>query len=451
MAEGDMASDRQLRESDIGHRLGRLPLASHVPGSCRALSGPERRRTGQYSPVDDERRPLLATRRGLRSLVDWRHLLQLLDVLCHERERLETRRHVVHPQRRCFVARSSLAHNDPACRLGRRCVPDGNDLPRVLRKCVASRRSRVRINERRRRELDAGSFPAKLQGAILTCPTANFCIVAGLGSAAPTHAATSIFVTRDGGDQWSRAVLIPGAAYADAITCPSSTGCVVLSANFYTNELELLSTTDGGITWTERRVTGAPAPPDSAVDSVDEPVSLACTSSASCLVAGGPAEGINSGTVFAAPFVLATTDGGSKWRREAAPPGVGAVLGFACGSPISCVAVGSTLVESNNFVDPGRGEAEWTNDGGRRWEGAGSRSRSADWETESRAGRRPRASRRTGNRQAAISRWRRHPEEPLGQVVSCPGTTRYLGPSRARPLVCAFQWASTSCPARVEA
>ena len=102
-----------------------------------------------------------------------------------------------------------------------------------------------------------GSFPAKLQGAILTCPTANFCIVAGLGSAAPTHAATSIFVTRDGGDQWSRAVLIPGAAYADAITCPSSTGCVVLSANFYTNELELLSTTDGGITWTERRVTGA--------------------------------------------------------------------------------------------------------------------------------------------------------------------------------------------------
>ena len=46
------------------------------------------------------------------------------------------------------------------------------------------------------------------------------------------------------------------------------------------------------------------------------------------------------------------------------------MLGFACGSPISCVAVGSTLVESNNFVDPGRGEAEWTNDGGRRWEGA---------------------------------------------------------------------------------
>ena len=34
----------------------------------------------------------------------------------------------------------------------------------VLRKCVASRRSRVRINERRRRELDAGVVPRKAAG-----------------------------------------------------------------------------------------------------------------------------------------------------------------------------------------------------------------------------------------------------------------------------------------------
>ncbi len=162
----------------------------------------------------------------------------------------------------------------------------------------------------------------------IACPSISVCYAVGDNE----DDTSFILATTDGGATWTSEVVPAGVIALNSIACPSTSACMAAGDDLsdgggYYSDGVILSTTDGGNSWSSTAETG--------VENLD---SVACITLTECFVGGA------SSTRSA---IFSTTDGGSTWTSQTFPGG--ALSGIACFSADDCTAVGggSILATSN--------------------------------------------------------------------------------------------------------
>ncbi len=166
------------------------------------------------------------------------------------------------------------------------------------------------------------SSPTTKQLSSVACPSATVCYaVGGMGTIVATKAAAS--------GAWG-ARTSHTTALLTSMACPSVTVCYAvgtdnpLSATMAT----ILTTSDGGTTWTPRTFTAKSGGPAALL-------SIACPSVKTCYAVGA-----DNPLTPTKSFIVATADGGKTWtqRSMAMPPNL---TGVSCPTQTTCYAVGS--------------------------------------------------------------------------------------------------------------
>jgi photosystem II stability/assembly factor-like uncharacterized protein len=179
----------------------------------------------------------------------------------------------------------------------------------------------------------SGASPGGLQD--LTCPTARACYLgSATGGGLPSNVA---YRSTDGGATWQEIKLPSGLFQDTPFSCFNATSCMVgAEAGFGSGvggsnvPQVLLSTTDGGATWTSRHV---PMPPITGTDAaLNQAISglqghldqVFCFSATTCVVFGttptGEPEGGSNGTNFVSETVaMRTDDSGVTWTSHIFP------------------------------------------------------------------------------------------------------------------------------------
>jgi len=197
----------------------------------------------------------------------------------------------------------------------------------------------------------------------LTCPSARVCyLISSSLSGLPPNA---LYRSSDGGGTWLPMKLPPGVFLDTSLSCFSANGCIVGAEAGFGSGLDgvaqlLLTTRDGGVSWTTRHV---PIPPvvgdDAALNQQIAALQgnlyeLQCFTSQSCVAFGttptGEPEGGSDGTNFISLTVaMRTDDGGSTWTTHVFPwsttpsgaPGWSSQqhAAFSCPSALDCVGL----------------------------------------------------------------------------------------------------------------
>lgn len=172
------------------------------------------------------------------------------------------------------------------------------------------------------------------------------------------RAAVVLLSTTDGGATWSASTLAgPGWIPLDA-SCSSPVQCTVVVSSSDGDLADLVSTQDGS-TWTETPVD----PPDEGLELLGPGGAVVtCGPGGTCLY--------SSSSFFGASTLLRSDDGGATWT-VATPPGPQGqleVVGASCTSPLECA------VATDDFGGSGVGDARLylTTDGGATWSSAAS-------------------------------------------------------------------------------
>lgn len=175
------------------------------------------------------------------------------------------------------------------------------------------------------------SVPIDADLSSISCPTRSDCW------AVASYPSSVVLATTNGGTTWQVEYSkgnVPAGDYSGpspmAISCPTSTTCVAVGA-------ALLTTSDGGVTWTQRSIRD--------LATYIALYSVSCATSVDCWA------GAYNGSI------LASADGGSTWSPRYTPaPATAATLGgISCPTAADCVAVGNP------------GTVVSTNDGGSTW------------------------------------------------------------------------------------
>lgn len=244
------------------------------------------------------------------------------------------------------------------------------------------------------RSWDSMAGPSQLTSPIgvtaLDCPTAESCIAVASDPSGPSGAALS-FVTNDGGATWVDSTLptgfvprevlcvseehclvngfyqspegssglpsgtilytsndastwdtsaVPsGLGPLSSMSCADPTNCV---ASFFGDDgsaSEILTSTDGGQSWS---VAGASGLPAAFVTAVSCPTASACWAGGIARASGGR-DGSGLIAIKLGPgaegIVASTTDGGQSWQSQQLPQGVLLVLDVSCPSDSTCYAL----------------------------------------------------------------------------------------------------------------
>ncbi|HXQ59659.1 MAG TPA: putative Ig domain-containing protein [Acidimicrobiales bacterium] len=176
----------------------------------------------------------------------------------------------------------------------------------------------------------------------VSCPTVSRCEAIG-GLDNENTIGGLILSSDDGGATWSVQYSVAPRQQLIGITCSTVSDCIAVGG--YT----LLTTTDGGATWTPRSIPGQ-----------EILKTVTCSSPLDC-VAGG--EALISGPGGSYPL-LATTDGGVTWTGAFVNSDDGMFSGIACPTSSDCVAVGMENLH-------GLGAAAVSGDGGFTWTDVG--------------------------------------------------------------------------------
>ncbi len=235
--------------------------------------------------------------------------------------------------------------------------------------------------------------------AALACPTASECLAVGVRGDPEVRSRLAIEVSRDGGASWSAVPLaasletaaignrLTAVACASALDCvavgaatspapPPSTGCApptcVAGSSGPTGSTYgplVLTTSDGGATWTSAPVTGT----------FFSAAQAACARTGDCQVAGlgythcapttlggrtcssaGSMLGGVLGTGGATPTPPSPTTG--SWATETVPANSFTLNGVACPGVTTCLAIGQSADSTL-----GHGVVLLTNDAGAAW------------------------------------------------------------------------------------
>jgi photosystem II stability/assembly factor-like uncharacterized protein len=181
----------------------------------------------------------------------------------------------------------------------------------------------------------------------VACPSKLDCFAVGSASSW-----TYIVRSSDGGGSWSTQSVPNGVTGLTSIACGSVSDCVAVGA--YPSgaiggvSAVIVTTKDGGATWTR----------ETTPSGLGELYSVSCAAAVDCVAVGWSLSGPSGG---ATPDIVATTDGGATWTREAAPSRTGALYGVSCSSALHCVAVGDEEPSDTS------GAVLVTTDGGTTW------------------------------------------------------------------------------------
>ena len=163
-----------------------------------------------------------------------------------------------------------------------------------------------------------------------------------------------VATTSDGGNTWTVDAVPQDVAGLASVTCLTASHCIVVGATTGTAANnspfglagDILSTTDGGKTWTEQ-----PVP------QVLVMYGVACPSASDCLAVGG-----GLGTLSFGPgLIYRSTDGGAIWTEAASTlEGLG-LYAISCPTVATCIAVGGSGGRR------GTGIIDTSTDGGTTW------------------------------------------------------------------------------------
>ncbi|MGC2486028.1 MAG: hypothetical protein WA359_07285 [Acidimicrobiales bacterium] len=226
----------------------------------------------------------------------------------------------------------------------------------------------------------------------LSCPTSQICY---MESQLPQSYVTTAYQSTNGGLTWSPLTIPTGLTLDTQFSCYGADDCMVGArlVNYRKNAGQvLLSTTDGGSSWTSQAIpmasiTGSDAALDpSIVNSTGTIYELQCFSAESCVAFGNvpsdqleleeptsevPANGV-SPTV-----ALRTQDGGATWNAtvipwSTTPSGAAAWSNeehavFTCASQTTCLGLAVVLGQPNGSGQPRSMLELNSSDGGATW------------------------------------------------------------------------------------
>ena len=156
----------------------------------------------------------------------------------------------------------------------------------------------------------------------ISCVPPSFCALVNVEQGWINPNLVEIITTTDGGLSWTIHSVPSGVSSLSEISCATSSFCVAVG-NSNTNGAVALSTTDGGVTWTLDTI-------PSGVSSLSD---VSCATPSFCVATG------SSNTNGA--VALSTSDGGVTWVSDSLPPQVASLSGVSCVSSTMCVSVGS--------------------------------------------------------------------------------------------------------------
>ncbi len=191
----------------------------------------------------------------------------------------------------------------------------------------------------------------------VSCPTPTDCFAAGSGTTGGL-----ILSTSDGGTTWTYGTptYSPASQAApggySAIACPTVTNCIAATSfqSFSGSATPLISSTqDGGASW----VVGMSVSPFSTTFPV---VSALTCAGSSCWAVG---QIYTAGSQTSVAGIWVSTDGGTKWAAQVVPSGVGSLSAISCPTANVCVAGGMTMASTGSATPTAVG----TTDGGTTW------------------------------------------------------------------------------------
>jgi photosystem II stability/assembly factor-like uncharacterized protein len=172
----------------------------------------------------------------------------------------------------------------------------------------------------------------------------------------------------------SRNGLIDASGPSSISSCPTETWCAGMDQGTYeargptTTQPALLTTSDGGYTWSAHALPSAIVPEG---DSLQEVPFTSCPASGHCVVAATIARyGRNLSPravqVRGSSFIAVTTDGGIHWSIAATPKIATDVTQLTCPDAEHCFAIVATNYSSSSSKPP-PAELLSTDDAGERW------------------------------------------------------------------------------------
>lgn len=182
--------------------------------------------------------------------------------------------------------------------------------------------------------------PGGLRG--IQCFSAESCDVVGFYQSPDGSTGIppgTVLYTSDDGATWATATVPPGLGPLSAVSCADPTDCV---ASFFGDDgssSEILTSTDGGRSWSEATGSGLPA---AMVTGLSCPAASECWAGGITCASGGSG---GSGPIAvklgpgAQGIVASTADGAQTWQTQQLPQGVLIVLDIACPSDTSCYAL----------------------------------------------------------------------------------------------------------------
>jgi serine/threonine-protein kinase len=192
----------------------------------------------------------------------------------------------------------------------------------------------------------------------IACSSPGFCTAVG-GYGNGSGASALILTTSDGGITWTPRTVSGALPPLYGIACPTSQRCIAVGGIESSPEPgspSVVVTDDGGSVWTEQ---SAPEFSSALGD-------ISCPSRSDCYAVGELGQG--------SPVLFKTSDGGGTWQSAPGPSGfaTGQMTGISCASVVDCVAIGSSASEVATGVEgsPGNAAAFVTRSGGQSWSGA---------------------------------------------------------------------------------
>jgi photosystem II stability/assembly factor-like uncharacterized protein len=183
-----------------------------------------------------------------------------------------------------------------------------------------------------------GDLPGSFLGSDdLSCTVGGECLVAGYVPTTGGHGQGAVALSTDAGQTWALATVPSGTGILQTATCQSASACLAAGTQSTTvtdavpAKGELLSSADGGHTWT----------PVSTAPPVDDVYDMECPTAEVCAMvgtrwAGTPPVGTGA--------VAQSADSGATFKASSAAYIPIPLTALSCPTPVGCVAVGGDTV-----------------------------------------------------------------------------------------------------------
>jgi photosystem II stability/assembly factor-like uncharacterized protein len=193
-----------------------------------------------------------------------------------------------------------------------------------------------------------GNLPALFVASDdLDCIAGGTCLVPGYVPTGSGHGAGAVALSTDGGQTWALASVPAGIGVLQSVACPTASECLAAGTTATTvsdvvpAKGELLSSDDGGHTWT----------PGHGPSAVDDVYGLACPSAEQCAMVGTKWIGFPA---IALGAVAQSIDGGTTFKGSPMAYVPITLTAVTCPTALACVAVGGDTLARITLVQPRR-------------------------------------------------------------------------------------------------